>query len=125
MLKTKITGRSYKMIVKERNFNNGARKDFKNLIITDLFDKIGIALSTKRKEVTDELVEEMTARVDSYFYTLTASDTPLSCLLPDRLKDARDFYIFAVRVLPTGGILITFIALLGDDVDPVELQLVY
>ena len=113
------------MIVKERNFNNSIRRDFKNLIITDLFDKIGIALSMKRKEVTAELVEEMTARVDNYFYTLTASDTPLSCLLPDRLKDARDFYIFAVRVLPTGGILITFIALLGDDVDPVELQLVY
>lgn len=113
------------MIVKERNFNNNLRKDFKNLIISDLFDKIGIALSMKRKEVTAELVEEMTARVDSYFYALTASDTPLSCLLPDRLKDARDFYIFAVRVLPTGGILITFIALLGDDVDPVELQLVY
>ena len=113
------------MIVKERNFNNSVRKDFKNLIITDLFDKIGIALSMKRKEVTDELVEEMTARVDSYFYTLTALGTPLSRLLPDRLKDARDFYIFAVRVLPTGGILITFIALLGDDVDPVELQLVY
>ena len=113
------------MIVKERNFNNDVRRSFKNLIITDLFDKIGIALSVKRKEVTDELVEELTKRVDNYFYTLIASDTPLSCLLPDRLKDARDFYIFAVRVLPTGGILITFIALLGDDVDPVELQLVY
>ena len=113
------------MIVKERNFNNNLRKDFKNLIITDLFDKIGIALSAKRNDVNEELVDEMTSRVDSYFYTLTASDTPLSCLLPDRLKDARDFYIFAVRVMPTGGILITFIALLGDDVDPVELQLVY
>ena len=113
------------MIVKERNFNNNLRKDFKNLIISDLFDKIGIALSVKRKEVTDELVEELTKRVDNYFYTLIASDTPLSCILPDTIKDARRFYIFAVRVMPTGGILITFVALLGDDVDPVELQLVY
>ena len=66
----KTTRRSYKVIVKERNFNNDVRRSFKNLIITDLFDKIGIALSVKRKEVTDELVEELTKRVDNYFYTL-------------------------------------------------------
>ena len=113
------------MIVKERNFNNNLRKDFKNLIISDLFDKIGIALSAKRNDVTEELVDEMAKRVDNYFYALVASDTPLSCILPDTIKDARRFYIFAVRVMPTGGILITFVALLGDDVDPVELQLVY
>ena len=83
------------MIVKERNFNNNLRKDFKNLIISDLFDKIGIALSAKRNEVTEELVDEMAKRVDNYFYTLVASDTPLSCILPDKVKDARRFYIFA------------------------------
>ena len=55
------------MIVKERNFNNNLRKDFKNLIISDLFDKIGIALSAKRNEVTEELVDEMAKRVDNYF----------------------------------------------------------
>ena len=60
------------MIVKERNFNNNLRKDFKNLIISDLFDKIGIALSAKRNEVTEELVDEMAKRVDNYFYTLVA-----------------------------------------------------
>ena len=60
------------MIVKERNFNNNLRKDFKNLIISDLFDKIGIALSAKRNDVTEELVDEMTKRVDNYLYTLVA-----------------------------------------------------
>ena len=113
------------MIVKERNFNNNLRKDFKNLIISDLFDKIGIALSAKRNEVTEELVDEMAKRVDNYFYTLVASDTPSSRLLPDTIKDARRFYIFAVLVMRTGGILITFVALVGDDVDPVELQVGY
>lgn len=116
------------MIVKERNFNNSVRKDFKNLIINDLFDKIGIALSTKktaREEISDSLIESMSDRVRDYFYTLVAANTPMSVILPERLRDSDKFYIFAVRVIPTGAILITFIALLGDDVDPVELQLIY
>ena len=116
------------MIVKERNWNNQIRKDFKNLLVTDLFDKIGIALSTKRKageEVTIELAETMAKRVDDYFYTLVGSDTPVSALLPDRLKDANKFYTFAIREVPTGAIILTFIALFGDDIDPVELQMIY
>jgi len=116
------------MIVVERNFNNNVRKEFKNLIISDLFDKVGIALSTRRKskeEITDEFIDNLTNKVDNFFYTLVASDTPLGCLLPERIKDANKFYVFAIRVLPTGGVLITFVALLSDSAEPVELQLVY
>ena len=116
------------MIVKERNFDSDLRKIFKDLIIRDLFDKVGIALSTKRaskEEITEEFIENLSSKVDNFFYTLVASDTPIMHLLPKRLKDARDFYIFAVHVVPTGGILISFIALLSDSVEPVELQLIY
>lgn len=116
------------MIVKERNWNNQIRKDFKNLLVDDLFDKIGIALSTRRKngdELTVELAEAMAKRVDNYFYALVGSKSPVSVLLPDRLKDADKFYIFAIREVPTGAIILTFIALFGDDVDPAELQMIY
>ena len=116
------------MIVKERNWSNQIRRDFKNLLVNDLFDKIGIALITKRKPgegVSTELAEAMAQKVDDYFYSLVGSDTPVSVLLPDRLKDANKFYIFAIREVPTGAIILTFVALFGDDVEPVELQMIY
>lgn len=116
------------MIVKERNWNNQIRNEFKKLLVNDLFDKIGIALSTRRRNgenISVELAEAMAQRVDDYFYTLVAADTPMSVMLPDRLKDAHKFYVFAIREVPTGAIILTFVALLGDDVEPAELQMIY
>lgn len=117
------------MIVIEKNWEGQLYKEFKNLIIADLFDKIGVAISTKLRkdfqEVNDDYCDELSKKVDNYFYNLVASDTPLSALLPDRLKDSSRFYIFAIKILPTGGILLTFIALLDGKVEPCELQLMY
>lgn len=116
------------MIVKEKNWEKGNRAELKKVLVADLFNKIGVMLATKRKEtgdVTEEYADKINEIVDHYFYTLVGSTTPFSMMIPDKLKDANKFYIFTIVVLPTGGVLLNFIARLQGDLEPVVLDMIY
>lgn len=118
------------MIVKEKNWNTKGREEFKNVLVSDLFDKIGVVLKHKVKQgeqiSNDEaLLDKMSQKVDDYFFNLVGSASVYSNLLPSRLKDANKFYIFTVTALSTGGVLLSFVAKLGGDIDPVVLDLIY
>ena len=117
------------MIVKEINWDGKLLTGFKKLLTQELFDKIGIAISTKWRnnpeQVTEELLDEYDVTVKNYFAKHIATNTEYSVLLPAMLKDVEKFYIFGVHVLPTGGVLITFVAMLGGSVSPCELQIIY
>ena len=118
------------MIVKERNWNTPDRELFKKAIIADLFDKVGIALKQRMKKgedisVNDKLIDSMIKRVDDYFINLASASSFASLLLPDRLKDANRFYIFTITPIPSGALLLSFVAKLKGDIDPVVLDLIY
>lgn len=117
------------MIVKEKNWDGELFNEFKNTLITNLFDKVGVAISTKCRNnlegVTEEFLDTYDTKVKSYFAEHIAKGTRYADLLPVRLKDVEKFYILGIHVLPTGGVLITFIALLGGRVEPCELQMMY
>ena len=117
------------MIVNEENWDGEQYTEFKDTIVRELFDKIGIALSTKLRtnvsEFTEEYCDSMSEKVDSYFYKMKAKDGSMALLLPRRLRDCNKFYVFTIRGLSTGGILLTFVALLEGKVHPCELQMIY
>ena len=56
---------------------------------------------------------------------MKAKDGSMALLLPRRLRDCNKFYVFTIRGLSTGGILLTFVALLECKVHPCELQMIY
>lgn len=116
------------MIVVEKNWEGEKVQRFKDKIVKELFNKIGTEVSSKYSNnrsgfIYDEIIK-LSKVVDNYFYNLVA-ESSFDGILPTTLKQANRFYIFNVTIVQTGGVLLTFIALLGEKVEPSELQMMY
>lgn len=119
------------MIVKEVNFNTPDRTALKTILENDIFNPIGIAVRTeisKRGEKAvceDEMfIDSLEKKVDEFFIAASEKQTVISHLLPEK-KYINRFYIFSIVIMPTGGVLLSFTAILGRDVDPAILHMVY
>ena len=112
------------MIVRADNWHTKEHKRLEKDLV-DLFNEEAVRIRKALKEGAEEYT--VLKAVHSYIHSTLKSYAVSNKyrILPDALYELDHFYIFDVVVLPTGGILFSFIARVYGDYDPVRLDVIY